>query len=115
MVEKRKFIRFKLLLKGEFPLIVEGKFSPRLLLTDFSRGGLRILIPQTDFLKKDLVTLKIYLPNRTPPISIHGGIKWMGPKEDYWEVGININKMNPIDKSEILDYAYKIWREKKIN
>ncbi len=41
-------------------------------LKDFSRDGLRLLIPQADLLKMNLVRLKVYLPNKTLHLSVQG-------------------------------------------
>ena len=115
MGEKRRFIRFKLLLEGEASLGDERRFSSRMQLIDFSRDGLRFFIPQADFLKTGLITLKIYLPNSNVPISIRGGIRWMQPAGERWEVGMKIEKIRPADKNDILDYAYKTWKKREIN
>lgn len=113
MEEKRKFIRLQVLLKGEFLLQEERKTSSQMQLRDFSRDGLRLLVPQADLLKMSLVTLKVYLPNKTLPVSVQGKIKWMRPVEDCWEIGMKLEDIDSVDKNEILDYAYKIWKGKE--
>jgi len=111
MSERRKFIRFKLLLKGEFQLEVKkGTSSAKII--DFSREGLRLLITQVSFLSNTSVSLNVYLPDKHTPISIQGKIKWIRSVENYMEMGIKIENISPIGKSEILDHAYKRWREK---
>ena len=106
-------MRFKLPVNAEVLLEGKEKSSLRMQLIDFSREGLRFLIPQIVFFKKGLLTLKIYLPNSDVPISIQGGIRWMQPASGLWEVGMRIEKIRPADKIDILDYAYKIWKKKE--
>ena len=115
MAERRRFIRFKLLLEGEASFGNKREFSQRMQLTDFSRGGLRFLIPQIACLKADLVTLKIYLPDSNIPVSIQGGVRWMRAMGERCEVGMEIEKIRPADKGDILDYVYKVWRKKEIS
>lgn len=114
MEEKRQFIRFKILLKGEMEFAVGAgtKISPKVQLIDFSRAGVRIFIPGHDFTKTNSFQLKVSLPNRPFPISIQGAVRWIRPKDDGWEIGAKIGQIDPVDKSEILDYAYNLWKEK---
>lgn len=115
MGEKRKYIRFKLLLKGEIEIEAGSGLatSSEAYITDFSREGLRIFIPRKDFSKPDTVKLKVYMPNAHHPILIHAKVQWIKPKDDGLEIGTKIDRIDPEDKNEILDYAYEIWKEKK--
>jgi hypothetical protein len=114
MEEKRQFIRFKILLKGEFEFAVGAgtKIYSKVQLIDFSRAGVRIFIPKHDFTKTNSFQLKVSLPNRPFPILIQGAVRWIQPKDDGWEIGAKIGQIDPADKGEILDYAYKLWKEK---
>ena len=115
MKERRKFFRFKVPLRVEFLANVEMKLSSRGESLDFSREGLRITVPckEGNTLHGDLIQLRIYLPQRTLPISFWGRVVWRKMREDSWEMGIKIEEMSLKEKSEILDYVYKIWKEKK--
>lgn len=110
MAERRKFIRFKVLLKGEIEIKAKRGITLPVQVLDFSREGTKLLIPLTSLLGESLLALNIYLPNRQTPIFIQGRIKRIRPVEDYVEVGVKIDSLNPIDKSEILDFAYKKWK-----
>lgn len=113
MEERRQFIRFKLLLKGEVEIEAGMTPSSKIQLIDFSRAGLKIFVPKGDFSRTNLLKLKVHLPNRHLPVFIQGIVKWIQTKDDGWQIGARIGQIDPADKNEILDYAYKIWREKK--
>lgn len=113
MEDRRKFFRFKLLLKGDVEFEVGADSMPQIHMTDFSRSGLRIFIPKKGLSNPNIVKLAVYMPHRNTPISITGRIRWMQPKEEGLEIGAQIKQIDPAEKSEILDYAYKIWKTKK--
>ncbi len=113
MEDKRNFFRFKLLLKGEVELEAGANLPHEMRMTDFSRGGLRIFVPRKDFSSPNTVKLKVYIPHKSAPVSISGNVKWLRPKENGLEIGTKIQEINAADKSEILDYAYNIWKENK--
>lgn len=111
--ERRQFIRFKLLLKGEVELEAGTEFSSGMHTIDFSRAGVRIFIPKKNFTKPESLKLKVNLPDRNIPVKINGGVKWMHSQDNGWEIGAKIDDIDPADKCEILEYAYKLWKEKK--
>lgn len=113
MQDKRQFIRFKLLLKGEVEIEAGVSPSSKVHLVDFSRGGLKIFVPKGDFSRTNLLKLKIHLPDRPLPIFLQGIVRWIQSRDEGWEIGASISQIDSADKSEILDYAYKIWKEKR--
>ncbi len=114
-MEKRKFMRFDLRLEGEFLPAKDTSSSLDMQMIDFSRAGLRLAIPKDNFPESRLLSLKLRLPTRYHPIFIQGGVKWVRPAGNDYELGLKIEEINPVDKNEILNYAYNLWREKKIN
>lgn len=115
MNEKRKYVRFKVALTGK--LIGEGgmQLSPQIQMVDFSREGLRITFSQTTLLKNNIAKLEFYLPDRISPILVEGKTKWQRPSGLNWNMGMSIERIDPVEKTEILDYAYRIWREDEKN
>lgn len=113
MEEKREFIRFQLLLKGEIEVEAGTGFSSEAQMIDFSRGGLRLFVPREDFSKTSMLKLRVYLPNRHLPVVMQGGVKWIKCREGGWEIGAKLGHIHPSDKNEILEYAYNAWKEKE--
>lgn len=113
MEDKRKYFRFKLLLKGQIEIEAKANFPYEVHMTDFSRDGIRIFIPKKDYSNPDIAKISLYLPHKNFPIPILGKIKWMRPKEGGLEIGAQIKQIDSVCKNDILDYAYNIWREKK--
>lgn len=111
MKERRRFIRFKIPLRIEFTIDVKMGFLYRGEMVDFSREGLRISVSSFTFHKKDSIKLKAYLPQRPTPIFFVSKIRWIKVNEERCEVGLSIEDISSVDKSEILAYAYKLWRE----
>ena len=113
-MERRKFIRFKVLSETEFKIRDDKKDTPLLAkVIDFSREGLRLFISESDFLKDNLLTLRVYLPNRPSPIIIQAEVRLMRLIDTCWQLGMKIREINPEEKEEILNYAYNIWKEEK--
>ncbi len=112
--ERRRFIRFSIVLKAIIEIEVNGEAPSQAKILEFSRDGLRLFIPKGNLFDNQLVKLRVYMPNRALPILLKGAVKWMKPKDDGWELGAKIEHVNNEDKSEILDYAYKLWKEKSI-
>ena len=108
MVEKRRFIRLKFLLRGE----VETEAGSREIeILDFSRKGLKFYVPQGDFTEVDPLKLKAYLPTRSLPVSIQSRIRWIQPQRQGYEIGTEIEGMDLYAKEEILDFAYDKWKK----
>ncbi len=113
MQERRRFIRFKVPIRVEFSVKANLELSQEGKIVDFSREGAKIFLPPVSLSKEENIELKTYLPNRTTPISFQAQIRWIKIGEEKAELGLKIIHIDPQDKSEILDYAYKLWREKK--
>lgn len=113
MEERRRFFRFNLLLKGEVATESQNRLSSQVELLNFSREGFRIFVPQKEFLKTDLLGINVQLPDRDIPIHIQGLVKWLSPARGGYEIGEEIHRIEVSEKTEILDYAYNLWKKNK--
>ena len=111
MKERRRFIRFKIPLKIELSLDGILEVAQEGETIDFSREGLRIFFPFTPLPKKNPIEFKIYLPKRPVPMVCKGDMRWILSKENKCEMGVKIEHMEPEDKNDILEYAYKRWEK----
>lgn len=112
MQERRRFNRFRLPIRVEFSVKTSLELSQQGKIIDFSREGTRILIPSVSLSKGENIELKAYLPYRTLPISFQAQIRWIKVDKEKAELGLKITHIDPQEKSEILEYAYKLWRER---
>ena len=110
MKERRKYIRFEVPLKLEFIVSVPEKCVPKGIIKDFSREGAGLVLYDCNAEQGDDVQLKLYVPRRRNPVPVSGEIVWREYNGTVWEVGILIKDIDRVVKSEILDYAYKLWR-----
>ncbi len=111
MEERRKFLRFNVPLRVELSLEGTFTFFSRGEALDFSREGLKIVIPSAKILKDNPVELKVYLPNRPAPVSFKASVVWIKDKDDGSELGIKITDISSKEKSELLEYVYNVWKE----
>ncbi|MBP7215784.1 MAG: PilZ domain-containing protein [Candidatus Omnitrophica bacterium] len=111
--ERRRFLRFSITLKAIIELEVNGESPSQARILEFSREGLRLFIPKVNLFDKQSLKLRIYMPGATLPVLLKGSVKWMKQKEEGWELGAKIEDVNSEAKSEILEYAYKLWKEEK--
>ncbi|OPX30944.1 MAG: hypothetical protein B1H08_00235 [Candidatus Omnitrophica bacterium 4484_171] len=115
MKKRRKFIRFNVPLRVELSAKGNIALSSRGQALDFSREGLRVSIPSNDSIPDNSVELKVFLPNRYSPVLIHGKIIWISSGDRDVEMGLKIKEIDASGKAEILDYIYKVWKDKKSN
>lgn len=108
--ERRKFLRFDIHIQGELKLEGGNKLSS-MSVVNFSRGGLKILTTGQNLFKDNVVNLKICLPNKTKLILARGKVMWLKAFGGESEIGIKLEQMDRVDKSKVLDYAYKIWHK----
>lgn len=111
--EKRKFKRFRLPVAH-----YEGKDDKGVCgvsdVLDVCRDGFRIL--SVDTIKKGTaLEFKINVPG-VLDIRCKGKVCWSESAEGrHWE-GLRFTEIDPADKAELLEYAYKMWvQEEKTN
>ncbi len=111
--EKRKFKRFPLPVahyEGKDDKGVHGVSD----VLDVSRDGFRIL--SAEIIKKGTVLdFKINVPD-VLDIRCKGKVCWSESSEGrHWE-GLRFSEIDPADKAELLEYAYKMWvQEERTN
>ena len=66
--ERRRFIRFSIVLKAIIEIEVNGEVPSQAKILEFSRDGLRLFIPKGNLFDNQLVKLRVYMPNRALPI-----------------------------------------------
>ena len=112
--EKRKFLRFECLLPVELERLT-GKDSLKAEATasDFSREGLKLSIDFINLKPGSNLDLKLYCPEKEEFTSLLGGVTWKKWVKGKLEVGIQIKEMDPIKKSEILNWIFPRWLEKE--
>jgi hypothetical protein len=111
--DRRKFKRFDVSLGVEFKT---SKESDRYLVgitKNFSRNGLCFESEAIDLSSKEPLELKVELPHQDTYVSVSGKVAWKEQFEDRCWIGIELRDMNKEAKSQILDYAYDQWVEKK--
>ena len=110
MEEKRRFIRFKLLLKAEIES-QRGSYLP-IEIVDFSRKGLRIFSSQSIFSQTDPLKIRAFLPGSPLSVSIQARFRWSQARQEGYETGAELDWIELAAKNEILDIAYNKWKEK---
>lgn len=112
MEERRKFKRYKVSLNAALHFNYESE--PKMIgqVVDFSREGLRVSIAGRRAPDVGIpVQIQTYLPGQRLPVKLEGRAKWVRRCIDACEVGCQLDRIAPEDKSEILDYAYSEWRK----
>ncbi|MDP8259236.1 MAG: PilZ domain-containing protein [Candidatus Aadella gelida] len=108
MSEKRRFIRFDILLDA----ICRRKGSlKKLKVNNFCRDGVGVLSDEALDQGEDL-ELEMMIPGDNIPIIFEGQIAWVGgtlPGEADHQGGIKFKKIKSEDRGRILEYIYKKW------
>ncbi len=112
MEEKRRFLRFDVLLNIEFKTPEGRDYYTAGLMRNFSRQGLSFITQQTNLSPNQDLELKFKLPNKDVLVACRGEIVWEEDKGKNSLVGIRLKEMDPYAKSEILEYAYNKWLTK---
>lgn len=116
MPEKRKFMRFGVLLDAIF----RGNTSGNAKINDFSRQGLG-MITEEELREGENLEIEMNLPGDNIPIICQGEIAWtkkLDPERGKNKCGIEIKEIESKDRGRILEYIYKKWilsNEKKYN
>lgn len=111
--EKRKFRRFRLPVahyEGRDDKKIHGVSD----VLDVSREGFRILSDEP-IKKGTILECRINVPDILD-IQCQGKVCWSETAEGYHWEGLRFSRIDPGDKAEFLEYAYKIWvAEEKAN
>jgi len=112
MEDKRKFTRFDSDLDAfqcckALGGVVE-KIKSRI--KDLSREGMRLLT-DNDLPKGTSVELEIDIPGDNMPVFAFSEVMWSKKSGNNHEAGLRFTKIEPLDRSKLLDYAYAAWRK----
>jgi len=109
--DKRKYIRFEIPLRVEIAIPDKETASEKGRITDISRNGMRLEVEEDAFFQGQSIDLRISLPGQGPFIPAKGEIIWKKARSEGWEMGLKIISIDKTTKSDILEYAYRMWLE----
>jgi len=110
--EKRKFIRFECSLPAEASIPGQTHLLKRATIHDFSTEGLKLTI-NLNLKPGSPMDINLNLPKKNLLTTVSGEITWVRSKENKMEVGLKIKKMDKEAKSELLNFLFPRWLEKK--
>jgi hypothetical protein len=111
--EKRKYLRFECLLPVEL-VKVDGKsnIGRKITAHDFSREGIKISI-NFDIEMGSNMEVNLHIPEKKISVPVSGEIVWVKSVDNRLEAGLKIKDMDNELKSEILNWIFPKWLEKK--
>lgn len=111
--EKRKFLRFECLLPVDL-VKVDGKdnISRNIEVHDFSREGIKLSINFNIEMGTNM-EVNLLIPEKKLSIPVTGEIIWVKSVDNRLEAGLRIKDMDNEQKSEILNWIFPKWLEKK--
>lgn len=107
-MEKRRFFRFPVSLKTVLFTFEDGSRA-EVSTENVSRGGIGLEVSEQDLQRGALVQMSLRLEDGKEPIIFSGKVAWVDCAHDSKKVGIEITKIDPAQKNEILEKAYKAW------
>ena len=108
MGEKRKFMRFNVLMDAMFR---KGNDPQKLTVNNFSREGLGI-ISRESLNEGENVDIELTIPGDNMPVLFCGEVAWtLAPSPDnrQYKSGIKFKDIKNADRSRILGYIYQKW------
>lgn len=111
--EKRKFLRFECLLPVDL-VKVDGKnhISRKIEAHDFSREGIKLSINFNIEMGSNM-EVNLHIPEKKLSVPVTGEIIWVKSVDNRLEAGLQIKDMDNELKSEILNWIFPQWLEKK--
>jgi hypothetical protein len=107
MNEKRRYLRFDLLLDAIFN---RGNKREKIKITNFSREGLSIL-SDNEICAGDDICIEMNIPGDNIPITVSGRIAWSQEKREddefKYEGGVEISPIKSNEHAKILNYIYE--------
>ncbi len=109
MVERRKFIRFPIPVDVKYGAPVEG-IEGLSISKDVSREGIGFPVNK-QMASGTTVELEINIPREFVPIIASGEVAWVKRSSERgdFDAGVKVVKMDPFDRSRLLEYVYKEW------
>lgn len=108
MSEKRKFMRFNVLMDAIFK---KGNDPQKLTINNFSREGLGV-ISRESLCEGENVDIELSIPGDNMPVLFSGEVAWtLAPSPDnrQYKSGIKFKDIKNADRSRILGYIYQKW------
>ncbi len=111
--EKRKYLRFECLLPVEL-VKVDGKnhIERKITAHDFSREGIKLSI-NFDIEMGSNMEVNLHIPEKKISVPVSGEIVWVRSVDNRLEAVLKIKDMDNELKSEILNWIFPKWLEKK--
>ena len=111
--EKRKFLRFECLLPVDL-VRIDGKdhINKKVEAHDFSREGIKLSINFDIEMGSDM-EVNLHIPDKKISVPVKGEIVWIKSVDNRLEAGLKIKEMDNELKSEILNWIFPQWLEKK--
>ncbi len=111
--EKRKFLRFECLLPVDL-VKLDGKdhISRKIEAHDFSREGIKLSINFNIEMGSNM-EVNLHIPEKKLSVPVTGEIIWVKSVDSRLEAGLRIKDMDNELKSEILNWIFPKWLEKK--
>lgn len=111
--ERRKYLRFECLLPVEL-VKVDGKnhIGRKITAHDFSREGIKLSI-NFDIEMGSNMEVNLHIPEKKISVPVSGEIVWVRSVDNRLEAGLKIKDMDNELKSEILNWIFPKWLEKK--
>lgn len=109
MEDRRKFMRFPVSVQVDYADSREG-IKGSSVSKDVSREGIGFPVNR-QMAKGTLIELQISIPGEVNPVSASGEVVWAKESvrgEDF-DTGIKMVKIEPFDRSRLLDYVYREW------
>lgn len=113
MTDQRKYPRFEIPLSADVANEVSGEHV-KATVTDFSRGGMGLVLDHAPFSSGQAVQLQLFLNIEQYPVKSTGTVMWHDQARSKQQVGIRFDDIDPESKSDILDLAYEQWRKKAL-
>ena len=108
MGEKRRYMRFNMLLNG---ICRRSGISKKLTISDFSKEGVGIKSGEVLSEGED-VEVEMMIPGDNIPVVVAGQIAWTNEVEQddgTYKSGMKFKRVSGEDKSRILEYIYQNW------
>lgn len=108
MGEKRKFMRFNVLLDA---ICKKSNELSKLKINNFSREGLGVLSDGSLDLGES-IQIELSIPGDNMPVLMQGEVAWTlapGPENRRFRSGIRFKDISNADRSRILGYIYQKW------
>lgn len=109
MEDRRKFMRFSVPVDVKYGAPVEG-IEGLSMSRDVSREGVGFPVNR-QMVRGTMLELEINIPGEFIPVIARGEVAWVKESAERgdFDAGVKVVKMDPFDRSRLLEYVYKEW------